>query len=89
MLKHETGIFPDTDDRKDIRRMLEELSPSRRIEWLRWCCRQVSTAGVKTDVIQSDGSVRSVWGDAISLMVGSALSVRRAGDRLYEMLKGG
>lgn len=88
MLKHETGIFPDTADRRDLRRMLDALTPRRRVEWLKWCCRQVSTGGVDIRVIETDGTAADVWNGAISLIVGSGLRIRTAGDRLSEMVQG-
>lgn len=88
MLHHETGILPEFDDRREIRRMLEHLTPQRRVQWLQWCCEQVSDKTVKTRVIKNGGSLSEVWNDWASLCYGSRLTVRKSGDRLHEMIKG-
>ncbi len=87
LLDTEKVLFSERDDRREIRRMLELLPVARRLEWLRWCCEQVSVAGVTTYVESSSGTVNSVFGDAMTLAFGSGLTVRRAGDRLHDMVR--
>lgn len=88
-------IMPDSDDRREIRKMISHLPPERRLQWLRWCCRQLSDPGdrrqagnVTTYVESNGGSTAEVFSDALMLMWGSGLTLRMAGDRLADMLKG-
>lgn len=88
MLHHASGIMPEFDERREIARLLRHLTPARRIEWLKWCCKQVSAPSVETKVLASDGSVNAVWWDAVSLFYGSHLTMRTAGARLVDMVNG-
>lgn len=88
MLHHDRGVLPEWGDRRAIRHMLDFLTPPRRIEWLKWLCRECSSGSVTTYVDQSNGSASSVYADALTLMWGSGLTVRKAGDRLDEMVRG-
>lgn len=88
MLTHEIPIMPDCGDRKAIRRMLVELPVNRRLEWLQWCCRQVSKHDVTTYIEKNSGSVEEIWSDWMMLCYGSRLTIRASGDRLHDMIKG-
>ncbi len=87
MLKHETGILPEFDERREIWRLLGHLEPRQRVAWLQWCCRQVSAPAATTYVEKSDGSRPDVFNDVLSLFWGSALSMREAGEKLVEMVR--
>lgn len=88
MLQHGQGILPEFDERREIGRLLKHLSPARRIDWLKWCCRQVSKPAAETTVIQNDGTVSAVFWDAMSLFWGSGLTMQRAGEQLVKMVRG-
>lgn len=88
MLKHETGISPEFDERREIWRLLKHAKPAQRIAWLRWCCSQVSEPSATTYVEASTGGVSEVWHDAMSLVWGSALSLHRAGEQLVKIVRG-
>lgn len=88
MLQHETGVMPQFDERREIFRLLSKLPSGRRIDWLKWCCEQVSAPSAKTTVTKSDGSTNEVYWDAMSLFWGSHLSMERAGTKLVEMVRG-
>ena len=88
MLKHETGFLPEFDERREIWLLLKHLTPARRIEWLKWCCQQVSAPSVTTFVEMSAGGLSEVWHDSMTLFWGSQLSMRAAGERLVAMVRG-
>lgn len=78
---------PEFDERREVWRLLHHLTPELRIRFLRWCCRQVSTDAVKTDVTQSDGSVNGVLGDIYLLCFDRGLSLGTIGEKLVEVVK--
>lgn len=80
--------LPARDENREIWRMLQRLGPQRRIEWLRWCCRRVSSQGVRVDVLESSGEVAEIWNEWASLKVGHGLSVEESGVRLMQMVRG-
>lgn len=82
------GILPAVDERKEIARLLRDLSPAKRLAWLKWCCQQVSTPAAQTGVVKSDGSADAVFWDAMTLFWGGGLSMTRAGERLVEIVRG-
>ncbi len=88
MLQHATGVLPEFDERREIGRLLKCLPPKRRLEWLAWCCEQVSAPGVKTGIVKNSGEVMAVWNDAMTLFWGSGLTMRAAGERLEKMVRG-
>ena len=87
MLKHNNGVLPELDERREIWKLLKFLTMRRRLEWLKWCCEQVSHPSVTTFIVQNDGSVSAVFWDAMTLFWGSGLTMTRAGERLVEMVR--
>lgn len=76
------------DERREIHRLLRHLSEPERIDWLQWCCRQVSHgASVETRVIQSNGSVQDVFNDALSLKFIHGLSLEAMGLELVRRVR--
>jgi hypothetical protein len=88
VLKQDDRLFPEYDDRREIRRMLDRLGPRQRIQWLQWCCQQVSGGGVTTYVEKSSGEAADVFRDWATLCWGSGLTVRKSGDRLIQVVRG-
>lgn len=76
------------DERREIYRLLKHLTPQRRIEWLKWCCSQVSAGAAKTKVIESQGGLDEVFWDGLSLKAVHGLSLETMGLRLTEMVRG-
>lgn len=88
MLHHESGVMPEFDERREIWRLLTLASTKQRINWLKWCCEQISSPAAETKVLQNDGSIGSVFWDSMSLFFGSHLSMERAGTKLVAMVNG-
>jgi hypothetical protein len=82
-------ILPAKEERVDARRMIELLSPRRRLEWLNWCCEQLSADGVVYVIDNNDGtSPNQVLADCLTLFWGrDPLLFRAAGERLSLMLR--
>lgn len=75
-------------EQRELRRLLDRLTPAKRIAWLRWCCRQVSQPGFAgTKVMESDGSTEAVLWDALSLKVMFGLSLERMGTELVQRVR--
>jgi hypothetical protein len=74
------------DERREIWRLLKHLSPAKRIEWLKWCCQQVSQGAVQTKVIESKGGHEEVFWDGLSLKAVHGLSLETMGLRLLDMV---
>lgn len=87
MLASGNGVLPEFDNRRELWRLLGHLTPQKRIAWLQWCCRQISTPVAETKVLESDGTVGDVYWSAISIFDGTPLTVEKAGERLVEMVR--
>lgn len=88
MLQHEKSVLPEFDERREIWRLLKHLTPQRRIQWLQWCCKQISSPSAETFVEESDGTVSDVYHGAMSLFYGSHLTMELAGQELVRMARG-
>lgn len=76
------------DDRQEIHTLLKLLAPRKRVEWLEWCCSQVSKGAVKTCVTQTDGTVDGVLNDMLLLVFQHGLTFEKAGTKLVAMVRG-
>ena len=83
-----SAFDPGFDDRREIWRLLGHLDAAGRIAFLRGCCEQVSTPGVKTVVTESGGSVNEVYWDLLTLSYANGLSLERIGEKLVGVVRG-
>jgi hypothetical protein len=83
-----TFTYVELDDRREVWTLLGLLTPARRVEWLRWCCKEASRGcHHEIRVTESDGSVGGVWYDAVTIFGQGRLTVAGAGIKLVDMLK--
>jgi len=84
-----TWFNAELDDRRELWRMLDRLTPSQRIAWLKWCCLQANHGqSVGVFVEQSTGRTSEVFADAMTIMNQGRLTLNRAGEKLHQMVRG-
>lgn len=79
----------DWDDRREIVKILEHLTPNKRIEWLAWCCREASFGqAVEVKIVRSSGDAREVHCDFLSIVGQGRLTLQSAGRKLEQLARG-
>lgn len=76
------------DDRREIWRAVERMTPRQRLAWLRWCCELVSDSqlmGVR--VTGGDGSVGQIFADLSLLELQYDLNVEVAANELVRRVR--
>jgi hypothetical protein len=77
----------DAEMRKHLWRGLERLPVAERLDFLKWCCKQVSFGGAEVRVTHTSGRVGDVLNDLGMLQVGHGLDINTAAGELEKRLK--
>lgn len=78
---------PGFDERREVWRLLGHLGPADRIKFLQDCCARVSSGNVTEKVIESDGSVNTVYWDLQTLCFSRGLNLNDVGERLVRFVR--
>jgi hypothetical protein len=77
----------ELDDRREIFRLLELLSPQARRVWLEWCCEFASRGHPPVFVTRFGGTANEAYLDAMTIIGQGELTLEVAGGMAVELVK--
>lgn len=79
----------ELDDRREVWKILQRFSPPQRVDFLRWCCRQVNGPDKvsKVYVTSHTGTVDEAYRDLMHLEIAFHLDLRKALNHLEKIAR--